>query len=463
MPDQLTIEDIRNKSISELYHQVKLPKEIMDSILKQGDEAFEQLMNEKYPEMICKNCKWWVDNVCKRDEPYEKRDPEDHCPIWERVGRDEIDEKLLGIYRDIMDILKEFCDLNERYYPLIALWILGTYYHNKFPSYPYLYFNAMKGSGKSRILRLITYLSKDGAMLNSLTEAVLFRTKGTLAIDEFEGITRKGSEALRELLNSAYKEGITVKRMKKIKTMVGEEQVVEEFNVYRPILLANINGLDDVLGDRCIQIILDKSNNPKVTKKIEIYKNYTPIKRIKEFPFETCRLCRVDPPPEYLYREWNKYIDHIYTNNTNNYNNINNTYVTMFEKVNKTGIEGRHLELGLPLFILANELGQDVLDNILVIFKEIVDEKRKEDFIESLDVSLIEFISQGLEGKWVSMKDLFNEFKAFVNAEEPWFNEKWLGRALKRLNLVKEKKRMNYGRLVILDVPKAQEKIRMFK
>jgi hypothetical protein len=47
--------------------------------------------------------------------------------------------------------------------------------------------------------------------------------------------------------------------------------------------------------------------------------------------------------------------------------------------------------------------------------------------------------------------------------EEDWFNEKWMGRALKRLGLIKEKKRMNYGVVVKLDYTKAQEKIRMFK
>ena len=63
----------------------------------------------------------------------------------------------------------------------------------------------MKGSGKTRTLNLITELSNNGKVLNSLTEAVLFRTTGTLAIDEFEGMERKGQENLRELLNSAYK------------------------------------------------------------------------------------------------------------------------------------------------------------------------------------------------------------------------------------------------------------------
>ena len=71
----------------------------------------------------------------------------------------------------------------------------------------------------------------------------MFRTSGALAIDEFEGVSRKGGENLRELLNSAYKRGAKVKRMKQQKTESGTEMVVEEFDVYRPIVLANIWGM----------------------------------------------------------------------------------------------------------------------------------------------------------------------------------------------------------------------------
>ena len=140
-------------------------------------------------------------------------------PLYDLQGKnDKFEAMIKDSYYLVIDILKKYCDLPEKYYKLIALWIIGTYFHDEFPTYPYLFLNAMKGSGKSRLLKLITYLSKDGCMLNSITEAVLFRTKGTLGIDEFEGITRKGSEALKELLNSAYKKGILVKRMKKKKS-----------------------------------------------------------------------------------------------------------------------------------------------------------------------------------------------------------------------------------------------------
>jgi len=385
--------------------------------------------------------------------------------------KDEEKEFLIDCYRTIKDILKEYIEVNERYYSIISLWILGTYYQQYFPTYPYLFFNAMKGSGKSRIIRLITTLSKQGSMLNSLTEAVLFRTKGTLGIDEFEGAVRKGNEALKELLNSAYKQGIKIKRMKKVKTLIGEEQVPEEFDVYRPIVMANINGMDNVLEDRCITIILDRSSNPAIVKIMEIYDLDNKIVKIKEKLSHQCRKCSVDALRN-VYIEWNNYIHSIYTNNTNNINNTNNTNNTkyiinnkneLFEKIDKTNINGRSLELSLPLFILSSWISEEVLDETLKTLSEIVEEKRKEDSVESLDISLIEHISQQLPEKWISVKELFRTFKDFVQVNDEWFNEKWLGKALKRLSMTKDKKRMSYGRIVLLNIDKAKEKLKMFK
>jgi len=52
-------------------------------------------------------------------------------------------------YEDIINILKTYVDLNEKHYPIIALWIVGTYVHKEFITYPYLYLNAMKGEWKN--------------------------------------------------------------------------------------------------------------------------------------------------------------------------------------------------------------------------------------------------------------------------------------------------------------------------
>jgi len=371
-------------------------------------------------------------------------------------------EKLTTAYKNIIDILKEYVDLKEEYYNIIALWIIGTYFHKNFPSYPYLYFNAMKGSGKTRTINLITCLSKEGSVQNSMTEAVLFRTTGTLAIDEFEGVSKKGSENLRELLNSAYKKGVKVKRMRQKKTDEGIRMEVEEFEVYRPVVLANIWGMENVLSDRCLSLILEKSNRKEIINLIEIFNEELIVKETIKL-LDLVSLVSMSFHIE-RYREWNIFIKRNntnYTNNTNNINSINSTHP--FETIKSMGLNGRELELSLPLCLIANEVSSDLLKETTLTLKSIFSQKKQEDLTENYDISLFDFVSQYDKIDWASVTDICNDFKEFLDSKDEWINNKWLGRALKRLVLVKESKRLGRGRYVILDKKKAQEKIKMFK
>src|SRR6056297_7960 len=225
-------------------------------------------------------------------------------------GNDEFVEKGLNKLSENFDlvksILKKYVVMKEDYYNIVTLWILGTYFHNEFASFPYLFFNAMKGSGKSRSIKLITTLAKDGQMMMSPTEAVLFRTKGTLGIDEFESVANKDKSSIRELLNSCYKKGTKIMRMKRKKTPEGDEQVVENFEPYRPIVIANIWGMEEVLGDRCITLILEKSKNPGKTKLIEDFENDESIKKAIE-NFKWSKVCSIIMR-ENIYKKWNEFI-----------------------------------------------------------------------------------------------------------------------------------------------------------
>jgi len=386
------------------------------------------------------------------------------------LEEEEIKKKQLftDAYYNIIDILKEYLELKEEYYSIISLWIIGTYFHEQFYSFPYLFLNAMKGSGKSRTLNLITTLAKDGEILNSLTEAVLFRTKGTLAIDESEGLERKGKENLRELLNSAYKKGVKVKRMKQKKVGDSVEQVVEEFDAYRPIIMANISGMESVLGDRCIPLVLEKSFNKKITNLIEIFSEDNMVKKTIKI-LKECSLCRCSFSVE-RYKEWNNYMKSTinnYTNNTNYYNTTNYTnYTEAFRSINLTDLNGRDLELSFPLFLIAGEISSVVLKETTLTLKDIFSEKKQEDLIENSDVSLIDFVSQMPEysvDSFQLINQITTDFRNFLQINEDWLNSKWMGRALKRLNLVVEKKRKSHGTEVRLNIFKAQELIKKFK
>jgi hypothetical protein len=402
--------------------------------------------------------------------------------LEEREQLDKLRKSLGENYENIKEALKEYCDLKEEYYDLVAIWIIGTYLYQNFETYPYLFINASKGSGKTRLLKIIAELSNQGEIITSLREAVLFRTaqNRTMCIDEFEGLGKKENAPLRELLNAGYKKGLKVKRMKKVRTQEGDEQVVEEFELYTPICMANIYGMEEVLGDRCVTLILDKSDDPRIMKLVENFSDSAIFSKIRGVfsvvSVETTQCSFF----KNVTKQWNNYI-----NEMHNYTPTYTTYTTLttlttpystnfklhlnaiFNRIYNTGIDGRNLELLFPLLLLADFINEEIFNKMLKIAKETTEEKRREEIIESKDVSLIDFVSQmGLDRDFKSIKIITREFRDFLSideGDEKWINSRWFGRALKRLSLVKEKRRVRQGIEIIADVDKATKKMRVLK
>jgi len=411
---------------------------------------------------------------------------------------EEVKRILWEVYDDIIKILKEYCDLKEDYYPLIAIWIIGTYVYESFNTYPYLFINAMRGSGKTRLLKLIKCLSYNGDLVSSIKEAVLFRTaRGkTLCIDEFEGIHRKENAPLRELLNACYKKGIKIQRMRKKKTPEGDEQVVEEFEPYTPIAMANIYGMEEVLGDRCISLILEKSSDNMKTKLMEDFEENLIVRTIKsKMELIGVVWCSYFGVGRYI-NKWNSYIKFKYYNTTHTTHTTHNTPISkgegskndekwcsygvvspflplkeseltkIFDKIDATEINGRDLELIFPLLIIANFFNEKMFDNLLEICKKITKGKKDEEMIESKDVSLMDFVSQQINSGFISIKKMTVDFRNFIgddDIDEKWVNSKWIGRSLKRLDLIVDKRRMRDGIHITLNIPKAIKKIELFR
>lgn len=387
---------------------------------------------------------------------------------WKTEKNDNTEERiqLKESFQNIKAILNKYVVMKEEYYDIVALWIIGTYSHKDFASFPYLYFNAMKGSGKSRILKLIAQLSSEGQVMASPTEAVLFRTTGTLAIDEFEQVASKEKGSVRELLNASYKKGTKIFRMKKKKVDGEETQVAEEFEPYRPIVIANIWGMDEVLGDRCLPLILEKSNDPSRTKLVEDFEdnpqiNYTTNSLVK------CSLCSVVTLKN-IYRKWNTYIEQTtlttyttYTTNTTltTPEEIDDTLMSVFKLIDDSGIHGRSLELFMPLFLISYAIDREVhLKKVIEIAKKITNDKKHEEQVESLDVLVLAFIAKMQSDlSYNSIKAMCNEFRRVNELDDPDINPKWFGRALKRINLVSDKKRSGTGVQVMVNITKAKE------
>jgi len=397
-------------------------------------------------------------------------------------SEEEVIRKLNNCYQAINYVLREYVDLKEEYYSIISLWIIGTYVHDSFNTFPFLFINAMRGSGKTRLLKLIAALSKDGDIQANISESVLFRTaKGrTILLDEMESIGSKERGLLRELLNAGYKKGIKVKRMHKGKNDEGEEEwQVDEFDLYTPIAIANINGIDDVLSDRCIHLILEKSTKNHISKLIEDFDDSTLIKEIKaNLTHIQCRVCNVVLKKNII-KGWNNYIKQGYLQSPTHPTYITHstlstlsTYIPtveeemIYEKIDGLGIDSRNLELFFPLFVIARVLDNETFEDILATAKEMVEKKKGDEVAESPDVMLYSFLAFSSPLDWrsnyISMNELTRKFKEHISEDREDINAIWMGKALKRLNILIDKKRKTKGIEVMINFEKAREKMFIF-
>jgi hypothetical protein len=141
-----------------------------------------------------------------------------------------------------------------------------------------------------------------------------------------------------------------------------------------------------------------------------------------------------------------------------------------FLRVDDMGIFGRNLELFFPLLVTAFMIDTEVFKNIIDVISKLNTNKKEDEFTESNDVTLIEFVSKAdrYRFNYVQTRTLFNEFKEYIglygnNDDEKWLNITWFGLALKRLKLYSERKREAKGVLILLNVDKAKEKLKIFK
>ena len=382
--------------------------------------------------------------------------------------------------------------LRPEYYKLVTTWILGCYLHEQFSTYPQLFFNAMKGSGKTRILNFIKVLSS-GDMLISLKETNLFRhpEHKPLIIDEFEGVGGKDADNLRQVINSSYKKGGTVVRYKKERTATGENWVKEVLPAFKPMAMANIWGMDEVVGDRSITLVLERTSDPYYNMKQEDFDNDKELNelsaKLNELKCTWCTLVY----EKYLRERWNTWVEKTYPLAMVGTLSALNTLTTLttlttldnecepftkeeldmnmfFEEINRTGIRGRDLELFFPLFVISNMLGDDWLQDMLNTAKVVVEEKKSNETIISKDIMLYEYISsQIFTTDFISLTQITQGFRQFAlqdDSEDRWLNTHWVAKAIKRLNLVKKKRRSgNKGIEFVLDIEKAIEKMKMFR
>jgi len=224
-----------------------------------GIEIRLDLLKRKDPQ-----CMLLVDNKYELREEVPAPIMDSHeCSLWQSV----VDQwKNKGLTNDQLDpgnIIREIESWVRKFYfskdtltyKLLALYIYGTYFYDLFMEYPYLYLNGEKGSGKSTLGTVLYLLAFDAKHAINITDASLFRLiaveGGTMILDEMENLTSR-TKAADSVMASVLKGGYTKAGL--VYRFNTELNLTESFCPYGPKIILNILGIEDIIGDRCIEV-----------------------------------------------------------------------------------------------------------------------------------------------------------------------------------------------------------------
>lgn len=308
----------------------------------------------------------------------------------------------------------------EGAYNFITLWVIGTYLYPLFDAYPMVLLCGPKGSGKTRTLTVASFLAFNAHLQGDPTPATTFRTidaeRPTLFFDEMEWLYKRNLDTrMSAMLKFGYKKGFKIPRC----TIDSKGNYdVKYFDSYCPKMFANINGLEDVLGDRTITFYQKRKTSDQ--------------------NIETSDPSEYDP----IWSELRHYL-HVFL--LTHWSDVKR----LLSGKNKTTIHNRDLELFSPIFALAKFFeeygGQDNLYNDMVTLSELKCAEKKASDIESNRESLMiqALVSIVTGDTWYSISDIITEMKKFFTSDKTdWINETSMGRAMSRLGF-KEKERRN--------------------
>jgi len=363
---------------------------------------------------------------------------------------------------DIIAILKKFVEFDDaRYYALIAYWVIGTYFHKRFSSFAYLFINALKRSGKTKLLDVLKLLCYNAVFSPNMSTSSLFRLTqsagATTLLDESEDLADPEKQAeFKSLLLSGYKRGTFVYRSEK----ENEKYIPVPFDVYSPKAIANIRGIDDVLEDRCITVTMKRGKNLAIIN--------------KDVPIENPIWEEIRDTLTRLYFQEYASIEATYSQMENidrlfqdiNVGSVGCVGSVGFKRVQekKYLYVARTWEMWRALFSIAKyihifsskqisptqptqstQTTLNPFDDLLSLSVDLITEKEAESATDSGTTMLIMgLLRRVTEDKFYNPTDLLNAALEFTENLPSWFNNTWLGREFKRLGF-KEKRRQGKG------------------
>ena len=250
------VEIVDKKTKEKKIEQITVPVIVLsDHNFHEISETFQKKNNVRFSEELLMERNRW--NLKEIEDFFTHRGIKD---AYEEISFEELFNRIKKLY-------EKYVYLEEGYYDLHAVWDIGTYFFNCFEIYPYIELNGLKGTGKTKVMRISEKLTFNGKLFIAPTPATVFRfverNKPTLYIDEAEKLFKSyGHKAdnsdLVELLNAGYTKAGRVPRVEKDER---GKFVIKNFDVYCPKMIASINGMQGALKDRCITEIMVKPSH----------------------------------------------------------------------------------------------------------------------------------------------------------------------------------------------------------
>jgi hypothetical protein len=371
---------------------------------------------------------------------------------------DSIEAYLNGADVDPASVLTAVVEAYERFieftdprdYLYHALWDAGTYFHFLFSAYPYAYHGGTTSTGKTKALTVSSLFAFNAILSNNMSTSSIFRliqnARCTLLLDETEKLYTRMMDSriqeFRSIMLSGYKRGgQAVYRVEKDKDT--EAQNTVPFEVYGPKRIANIEGLEDVVSNRCKTTIHRRSVNEAVTK-------VDPGDHIESEEWATLRgqLCIL------FLQHW-KEAKAIYEN---------------LNPEELEGLDGREFELWRPIVALAKFFDSCVANSkttfctrslstqttpssqMIELAQDSAKQANVENLTETGEVILIQVLLDSVqEDDFVSVKNIRDKMLLEYDEQPKFVNSYWIGRTLKRLGF-KDKRRVGTGYQYMLTV-----------
>lgn len=162
------------------------------------------------------------------------------------------------LYQDLKNAFRQYLDLSEPVYGLLATWAVGTFFAHLFTAFPFLQILAPKACGKSKLLENLRCVTFNAWKGRDISAAALGDTcdglRGTILQDQAEKLSEDGN--IIGLLADSYKKAGARRRLVEI-TKSG--RTVLEFSCYGPKAFASTKQLDPDLTDRCVRIAMTRT------------------------------------------------------------------------------------------------------------------------------------------------------------------------------------------------------------